>query len=86
MFGYLLHPSAEKALHRLPVKDHQRIIRSIKELCVIVHPSRSPNVTRLEGYFEPTYRLRVGDYRVRFIVRKPYLIYIFKIRHRQSGY
>ena len=86
MFSYLFHPAAEKELARFPLEEQERIVERIKEMCERPHPLNFPKVKKLKGYKEPMYRLRVGNYRIKFVVRKPSLTYIIEAEHRQAGY
>jgi mRNA-degrading endonuclease RelE of RelBE toxin-antitoxin system len=86
MLEYFFHPAAEKELHRLPLKIHRQIIEKIKELCRFNHPLQHPKVKKLKGRKFEEYRLRVGDYRVKFIFIKPNIIKITHVQHRGVGY
>lgn len=45
------------------------------------------DVTRLVGYEPPEYRLRVGDWRVRFYLKEaPPMLDVLHIRHRGAVY
>ena len=85
MFGYVFHPAAEKELRRLPHRDQVRVIENLKAVGELPHPLRSRHVIKLAGYHEPTYRLRVGDWRVIFLIRNQTL-YVTSVRPRQRGY
>ena len=86
MFGYLFHPTVEKELARFPLPEQERIIKRIREMCKRPHPLDFPKGKKLKGYKELMYRLRVGNYRIKFVVRKPSLIYIIESEHRQAEY
>jgi len=86
MLDYFFHPSAEKELARLPIKEQSRIVAKIKEVCQFNHPLQHRKVIKLEGREFEEFRLRVGDYRVKFIFRRPGAIFITHIHHRQVGY
>jgi len=86
MAGYLFHPAAEKELLSFPLDMQVRLIEKIKELCQLSHPLRSRNVKKLKGYGEPTFRLRDGNYRAMFVLRKSSLLYITEVESRQAGY
>ena len=47
--------------------------------------SGSGDVKRLRGIEPPEFRLRVGDYRVRFRLRLDLLI-VLRVRHRREAY
>jgi mRNA-degrading endonuclease RelE of RelBE toxin-antitoxin system len=86
MFGYVFHPSAEKELARLPLRDQRHVLDDLNTLRTLPpHPLRSRYVIKLAGYREPTYRLRVGEWRVIFLIRER-MLYIISVRPRQRGY
>ena len=86
MLTYFFHPRAEKEIERIPLKDHQRIIAKIKELCRLNHPLQHPKVKKLRGRRFDEFRLRVGDYRIKFFLVASNIIKITHIQHRQVGY
>lgn len=85
MAGYRFHPTAEKELRRLPLYDQTRVLNRLQDLCVVTHPLRDRHVIKLAGYREPTFRLRVGDWRVIFLLRERLLL-VLSVRPRQRGY
>ena len=85
MFGCVWHPTADKELARLPLADQRRVLGNLNAICQLPHPLRSRHVIKLAGYREPIYRLRVGDWRVIFLIRERAL-YILSVRPRQRGY
>lgn len=86
MLTYLLHPTAEKELEHIPFKEQERIVTKLKELTLLNHPLLHPQVIKLQGGKEERFRLRVGDYRVKFTFRKPNLLLLTRVQHRQAGY
>ena len=86
MLNYFFHPTAEKELAHLPIKEQPRIVAKIKEVCQCNHPLQHRKVIKLEGRELEEFRLRVGDYRVKFIFRKPGSIFVTHIQHRKAGY
>jgi mRNA interferase RelE/StbE len=44
------------------------------------------NVKKLKGIDPPEYRLRVGDYRVRFELDGEIIIRVFRVRNRREAY
>ena len=86
MLKYFFHPAAEKELSRIPLKEQERIIEKLQELCQLSHPLQHQKVIKLGGKEYEEFRLRVGDYRIKFIFRKPSFIFITHIQHRQIGY
>jgi len=86
MFQYFFHPRAEKELAQLPIREQERIVAKIKELCKLSHPLQHRKVKKLKGREFEEFRLRVGDYRVKFILVNVRTIKIIHIQHRQIGY
>ena len=86
MLTYFFHPTAEKELVRLPIKEQVRIITKIKEVCQLNHPLQHRKVKKLKGRRFEEFRLRVGNYRIKFIFIRPNIIKIIHIQHRQVGY
>ncbi len=62
-FDVVFTDTALKNLARYPTKDQTAILRNIKQLAE--NPLIKSNVKKLVD-FEPSYRLRVGNYRVLF--------------------
>lgn len=85
MFNYVFHPAAKKDLGRFPFEIEKQIVKKIIALSRLAHPLLSSNIIKLKGR-EDSYRLRVGDYRVKFILQKPDLLLIIAVDHRQVGY
>lgn len=85
MLHIVLHPSAEKELARIPEKFQQHIREAIDELAQINHPLEHRHVIKLQGKRPKDFRMRVGDYRVRFTLQNN-AIFITHIRHRKFGY
>ncbi len=86
MLTYFFHPAAEKELVHLPIKEQVRIIDKIKEICQLNHPLQYRKVKKLKGRRFEEFRLRVGNYRIKFIFILPNIIKIIHIQHRQVGY
>lgn len=59
--------SAEKFLEKVPKKDQSRIIEKIDALSDEPMPSGS---IKLHGYKEALYRIRSGNYRVVYSIKK----------------
>lgn len=75
--------TAEKQLKAIPSRDRQRIVDSILALSVVPFPRGAKKLT---GY-DDTYRVRVGNYRVIYIVDgKVITITVLKIGHRKDVY
>lgn len=85
MLKYSFHPTAEKELSRLPIKIQEQITVKLKELCQFSHPLQYRKVIKLKGGRFEQFRMRVGDYRIKFILRNS-IIKIIHVQHRQVGY
>ena len=86
MLKIIVHPAAEKYILKIPKKIRMRILEKIDELESLNHPLQHPQVIKLEGGREERFRLRVGDYRIKFVLRRPNTIAISDIDNRQAGY
>lgn len=76
--------SAEKFLGKVPKKDRLRIIDKIEELADDQMPSGS---IKLQGQRPNLYRIRSGDYRVLYSIKKDVLIVlVVEIGHRREIY
>lgn len=84
-FSVKLNPHAEKFIKKHNKQIKERIRNKINELLVEPFPS---NVERVEGYKgEKVFRVRVGDFRILYIVRyKENQIIIAKIDKRGRVY
>ena len=83
--NYTVHlkRSAEKELEDLPGHVHDRIV---KRLLALEQNPRPRGVRKLRGKAEE-YRLRVGDYRVLYIVDDAaQVVEVVAIRHRREAY
>ena len=80
------HPTAQKELLKIPKKFRLQIIKRIEELERLNHPLQHPKVRKLRnGKFEQ-FRLRSGNYRIKFILANSHTIKIAHVQHRQVGY
>lgn len=80
--GYVLTPAAERDLERLDRAIRQRIFQALDRYTQEGHG----DVRKLQGY-DDEWRLRVGDYRVRYFrddVRQ--LLVVLRIQHRREAY
>ena len=76
--------NAEKFLAKVPKKDRLRIIEKIDALEQNPMP---PGSIKLQGYKESLYRIRSGDYRVVYSVKKDILVVlVVEIGHRREIY
>ena len=82
MFELRISQTAAKSLRKAPREVAARIRRKLDELAG--DPFAAPNVKKLTG---PGYRLRVGDWRVLYLVEREILVvYVIEIRHRKEIY
>ena len=82
-YTILLKRSAEKELANLPDEIHDRIVEKLQSLIENPNPK---GVKKLRGSKE-AYRLRIGSYRVLYIIRKDESkIEVYSIAHRKDVY
>ena len=75
---------AKKILEALPVEIAQRIYVKLGEL---VAGQSSLDIKKLSGYQDQRYRLRVGDYRIVYVVwKQQVIVYVIDIGHRKEIY
>jgi mRNA interferase RelE/StbE len=77
----LFRPQAAKDLERLPNRDRDQVEAAIERFA----QAGSGDVKMLAGEGRQL-RLRVGNWRVRFVYEKPDIIRILHIRHRREAY
>ena len=75
-----LRPRAEKDLRNLQRQEQSRIIEKLRVATDDLHG----DIKRLVQ-FQPSYRLRVGDYRVLFEVQSDKIV-VYRILHRREAY
>jgi mRNA interferase RelE/StbE len=76
--------SAEKFLERIPKKDRLRIIEKIDTLANDPMPS---GCIKLQGQKPSLYRMRSGDYRVVYSIKKDLLVVlVVEIGNRREVY
>jgi mRNA interferase RelE/StbE len=76
--------SAEKFLEKIPKKDRYKIIEKID--CLSEEPLPSGSI-KLQGQKVSMYRIRSGDYRVVYTIKKDVLIVlVVEIGHRKDVY
>ena len=85
MLEVFLHPSARKELKRVPKNDHNRILEQLSMLEKCDHPLEHQRVIKLSGRKTDDYRLRVGDWRVKFTLQNA-VVYVTEVENRQAGY
>ena len=86
MLKIIVQPKAVKELLNIPKKIRLRIVDTINELAKLNHPLQNPKVKRLRGRKLEEFRLRVGNYRIKFVLADSQTIKIIHIQHRQVGY
>ena len=85
MLSIELHPSARKELSKVPARDHNRILDQLSALERCDHPLEHRRVIKLSGRKTEDYRMRVGDWRIKFTLRDR-IAYVTEIDNRQAGY
>ncbi len=75
-----LRPRAEKDLRNLQRQDQKRIFEKLRLATDDLHG----DIKRLVQ-FQPSYRLRAGDYRVLFEVEADKIV-VYRILHRREAY
>ena len=76
-------PSAAKELEKIDRPDQVRIAHRIDELSLHPRPAGAEKLKGIEGL----YRLRVGDYRVIYMIEQDHLlVLVVKIGHRREIY
>ncbi len=70
MYELRISQSALRSLTKAPPEIGRRIREKLEELTA--DPSHAPNVKKLTGH--PGFRLRVGDWRVIYLVEKQILV------------
>ncbi len=86
LYGFAYTEAALVYLERLPSKKIRRQIKSKIEL-LSANPT-PPTCTKLKGItddWNPIYRMRSGDYRILYVIRKPVIV-ILDIGDRKDVY
>ena len=78
MLKVIFHTGANKYILRIPKNIRLRVLEKVAELEKFDHPLQHPHVIKLEGG-EERFRLRTGDYRIKFILRDSYTILVTDI-------
>ena len=82
-YSILLRPAAARDLRALPSDTRSRIEKAIDRL---VDDPRPPGARKLVGVSDE-WRLRVGDYRVLYVVNDPEgQVVIARVAHRREAY
>lgn len=82
-YRVFLKPRAERDLDALPIAIARRIWQKLEQLET---SPRLPSATKLVGE-EEAYRIRVGDYRVVFLINDDErLVEMIRVAHRREVY
>jgi mRNA interferase RelE/StbE len=82
-YQIIIPKPVQKQLKKLSQESYQRITEKILQLANELRPS---GVKKLQG-FENEYRIRIGDYRVRYEIDDQNLrVIIVSYRHRRDVY
>lgn len=65
MFQVLLGPSSRKFLKKCEKEVYDRVMKKVKELAINPFPA---DVKRVVGKEEKVFRVRVGNYRIQYVV------------------
>ena len=81
-FGVKYHPKVKEDVKKLDIKAKERIKRAIERKLTI-----APEIygERLRGTLKDLWKLRVGDYRVVFLIEGE-TVYVLGIWHRKEAY
>lgn len=85
MLTVLLHPKAQKELNGIPAIFRKHIRNQLLSLEKLDHPLQHPKVIKLQGGDGHDYRLRVGNYRIKFTLRRNEVL-VTHIHDRKVGY
>ena len=85
MLAVLLHPKAQKELDALSIKFRRQVTEQLRALEKLEHPLQHSRVIKLQGGDGRDYRLRVGDYRIKFTLRAKDVL-VTHIHDRKIGY
>jgi len=81
----VLHANARKSLLSIPKKDRLRIVDALEEIQSLAHLLQHRDAIKLAGRKTDDYRLRVGNWRVKFTHINT-VIFVTGIDNRQAGY
>ncbi len=72
----------QKKYKKLVKKLEDKIYTQLKR-----NPYYGKNIKKLKGEFEGVYRIRLGDYRIFYIIdSKKKIVFMLNISHRKSSY
>jgi mRNA interferase RelE/StbE len=84
MYEVAFTPRADRLFAKLPQDVQRRVIRALEELSVNPLPK---GVKKLAGLEETLWRIRVGNYRIVYSIRKKQLlILVVAVGHRSNIY
>lgn len=63
MYQLKVHHQVAKKLHKLSPKEYLKISKSLHRLA---KTGKSPQMKKLSGKYQGSYRLRIGDWRILF--------------------
>lgn len=79
-YQIILKPRAEKDLRSLQLQDQKRVVEKLRSASADLQG----DIKRLVQ-FQPSYRLRAGDYRVLFELESDKII-VYRVLHRREAY
>ena len=83
---YSLLPS-KRAAGELASLPRDVIVRVDRAILVLTEDPRPPGCKKLKGKFREGYRIRVGDYRVLYLVDDTqHMVSIYRVGHRRGVY
>lgn len=84
MYIITFRKSAEKEIYKLPFVLIKRVEKAIDNLAIQPRPN---GVKKLQGQDENLWRIRVGDYRIVYLIADEIrIIEIRKVAHRKDVY
>jgi len=86
MLQISFHPKSAKELLKISKKIRLQILDKIAELEKLNHPLQHQKVKKLRARRTEDFRLRIGNYRIKFTLESPNIIKITHIQHRGIGY
>ena len=83
-YKFLFAPKVKKQIRKLGVNVETKIY---EKLDMLISGEQGLDVKKLANHKKPTYRLRVGDYRVVYeVYNKKVVILVIKVDHRKDIY
>ena len=82
-YRVVIKASAIKEIAALPKRERRRVISAIEALADDPRPEGTRKLTGAED----AYRVRVGDYRIVYLIRDDVLtVFVVRVRHRRDVY